>query len=106
MIICKRCKGTKIQIAYWANPNTEEIINWEPVFDYNEAPDNVQVQWCATCEDEVKVEEFEPLDAIKTINERCQIGLNSDAPSQREAALQDIQKLTHMFLLGEINNEY
>ena len=62
MIVCKKCNGPNVIIAFWVNPNTREVDHWEPVFDYNEAPDNVQAQYCQDCQDEVEVEDATVVD--------------------------------------------
>jgi hypothetical protein len=58
MIICKKCHHADVQVAMWCNPNTKEVVEEnEPVFDYNEAPNTIQTQWCPDCKDECEVME-------------------------------------------------
>lgn len=64
MIVCKKCKSADVIVAFWANPNTKEV-DWDmPAFDYNEAPNNVCVQYCNNCEDEAKLEDATRVDIL------------------------------------------
>lgn len=66
MLVCKKCGSPDIHVAMWANPNTNELmVDGEPLFDYNQAPKNICVQYCNICDEECKVEEKKKFVAIK-----------------------------------------
>lgn len=56
---CKACGSTNVQIGMWVNPNTMKVMSEEPLFDINQAPDNVGVQWCENCEEHTELEQNE-----------------------------------------------
>ncbi len=52
---CKRCNGNRVQLGYWANPNTKNVQWDEPLFDVNQAPETIGVQWCVDCQDHTEL---------------------------------------------------
>jgi hypothetical protein len=54
---CKECNGINVQLVYWCNPNSKEVDWGEPVFDMNQAPSNIGVQWCGDCREHVEMVE-------------------------------------------------
>jgi len=66
MLICKKCGSPDIHVAMWANPNTNELmVDGEPLFDYNQAPKNICVQYCNICDEECEVMEVQGLVKLK-----------------------------------------
>lgn len=55
--VCAKCGSPEIQVAMWASPNTNKLIDSEPIFDINQAPNNICVQWCNICDEEVDIKE-------------------------------------------------